>query len=557
MRSSKTYSLRSSRCFLFIFLFLVIFLQIGCTTKFGSKKPLCGNGVLEADEVCDGTDFGGSTCSQVSNYEDGELTCTANCKLDLSSCHTCGNGQVEEPEACDGNNLGGETCLSQGFYGGELACSDYCLEFDTSRCEGFCGDGIINGEEVCDSDSLGGQTCTDLGFDSGTLGCLEDCSGFELSHCSTCGDGIVSGDEACDGLDLGGETCISLGFEGGELGCLEDCSEHDISDCIGCGDGVISGDEVCDGNDLGGETCISQGFDGGELACLDDCSGFDNSGCGVCGDGIINGDEECDSDDMGGLSTCADLGCRVNGTVTCSADCTVDLSACLSGHDEDGDGIDDNCDNCPTYYNPGQVDGESDGIGDVCEYPADQTLFSEIVVYDSFANNEEEFWTPLNGTWSYGYDIVTGVFQSSGAGYFHDMDFADAPYSVETTFFYDDQPWNGNAYAGLIFAKYLNTFYICAFERHNENLTVWYYPGSGYHQLIESHPVSTSAGDSDWRKIHVFYDGTDLSCVYLDETGVTLTIDIPESDLVLGMEGQAGLRVYNERAVFTSYAAYQ
>ncbi len=46
----------------------------------------------------------------------------------------CGNGIIESPEVCDGSNLGGETCQSQGFDGGTLACASNCLSFDTSGC---------------------------------------------------------------------------------------------------------------------------------------------------------------------------------------------------------------------------------------------------------------------------------------------------------------------------------------------------------------------------------------------------------------------------------------
>ena len=37
------------------------------------------------------------------------------------------------------------------------------------------------------------------------------------------------------------------------------------------------------------------------------------------------------------------------------------------GNDQDGDGVPDNVDNCPTVYNPDQADSNHDGIGDACD----------------------------------------------------------------------------------------------------------------------------------------------------------------------------------------------
>jgi hypothetical protein len=48
----------------------------------------------------------------------------------------CGNGIIELGEICDGSNLAGESCSSLGYTGGALACSGDCLEFDVSECTG-------------------------------------------------------------------------------------------------------------------------------------------------------------------------------------------------------------------------------------------------------------------------------------------------------------------------------------------------------------------------------------------------------------------------------------
>jgi hypothetical protein len=46
----------------------------------------------------------------------------------------CGNGVLEGGEVCDGSLLGGASCSSQGFTGGSLACNASCTALDTSAC---------------------------------------------------------------------------------------------------------------------------------------------------------------------------------------------------------------------------------------------------------------------------------------------------------------------------------------------------------------------------------------------------------------------------------------
>ncbi|MCK4606415.1 MAG: thrombospondin type 3 repeat-containing protein, partial [candidate division Zixibacteria bacterium] len=43
------------------------------------------------------------------------------------------------------------------------------------------------------------------------------------------------------------------------------------------------------------------------------------------------------------------------------------ISFPFDGNDTDGDGVDDETDNCPSVYNPGQEDTDSDGVGDSCD----------------------------------------------------------------------------------------------------------------------------------------------------------------------------------------------
>jgi len=52
---------------------------------------VCGNGIKEGSEQCDGNDFGGQTCFNF-GYSGGSLSCNANCTLNFSSCTTGGGG---------------------------------------------------------------------------------------------------------------------------------------------------------------------------------------------------------------------------------------------------------------------------------------------------------------------------------------------------------------------------------------------------------------------------------------------------------------------------------
>ncbi len=161
----------------------------GCSDDSGSgtSEPICGNGVLEPGEACDGEAFGGATCETYGLFGDG-LACTDDCQVDLSVCSGCGNGYLDEGEVCDGANLGGKTCLSEaGLALGSLACAEDCQGFDTSGCF-ECGNGTKEGPEACDGD----VSCEELGFGGGTARCVPGCMSADTKHCWACGDSVCA-----------------------------------------------------------------------------------------------------------------------------------------------------------------------------------------------------------------------------------------------------------------------------------------------------------------------------------------------------------------------------
>ncbi len=234
------------RTFLLLFVLVASTVPVACDdsgdSDTGTGQAVCGNGIVEEGEQCDGTNLDSVSCSDL-GYGGGVLACTSECTFDTSGCSMCGNGVKEGDEECDGAEFAGLGCSdftdSTGhvYDGGVLRCSDDC-HIDTSGC-GICGNGVIDGAEQCDGADLGGVTCSDLedgtagAFTDGTLVCTAECT-FDVSACTRCGDGAVEGSEQCDGTSLDGMTCADLGYwdpHGSEnLACSQQCG-YDDSGC--------------------------------------------------------------------------------------------------------------------------------------------------------------------------------------------------------------------------------------------------------------------------------------------------------------------------------------
>jgi len=72
----------------------------------GNLDPVCGNGVAEAGEQCDGSDLGGESCVS-QGFDGGALSCTNSCTFDTSACVTCQGGSTSGSwNLPDATNLG-------------------------------------------------------------------------------------------------------------------------------------------------------------------------------------------------------------------------------------------------------------------------------------------------------------------------------------------------------------------------------------------------------------------------------------------------------------------
>lgn len=324
-----------SPCFFWGLLF--VGLVVGCTVKFGSNgshdggadagDPFCGNGVLEAGEVCDGTDFGGQTCESAVGHLQGELRCNEDCKLDLSDCSTCGDGRIDGSEECDDdNNEDGDGCSSLCREEPGWVCTG-----EPSQCNFTCGNGKLDEGEVCDDGNLNnGDGCSaSCKIEEGW-----DCSGVPSYCVEICGDGIVAGGEECDdGNSVSGDGCSQYCEVEHGWTC-----EGDPSVCATeCGDGVFAPDEECDdGNTENDDGCsltceIEEGWE---------CEGEPSVCQPICGDGVIYGGEECDD------------GNTLNSD-GCSSNCQIEeYTAC---HGEPSECV------CAVYVNVADVSGNRDG----------------------------------------------------------------------------------------------------------------------------------------------------------------------------------------------------
>jgi cysteine-rich repeat protein len=336
----------------------------GCGGK-SSTGAVCGDGVIEGNEVCDdGNTIDGDGCSSTCTVEGAE----------------CGNGIIETGEECDDANTdNGDGCSSvcslevaPGCGNGVVEIGEGCDDGNTDSCDGcsatcsleLCGNGLTECDEECDD---GNTTNGD--------GCDADC----MVETGGCGNGTIDAGEECDdGNTVSGDGCdsdcmleVMPGCGNGVVEVGEECDDGNLDDCDGCsatctveacGNGVVECTEQCDdGNTISGDGCSA--------TCQSEVTP-------ICGNGAVETGEDCDDGNASNADAClnnctnASCGdtyiwagieaCDDGNTASgdgCSATCQ--LEACGNGVVDAGEGCDDgngiNTDDCP------------DGVGGTCQ----------------------------------------------------------------------------------------------------------------------------------------------------------------------------------------------
>lgn len=162
---------------------------IGVCSQGVCLESRCGDSIVSGAEQCDGDNLGprehAASCKLGFGFhDDGPVTCSPQCTYDLSACsRICGDGILDPEEVCDGEQLGVfSTCQEVGYYdGGGLTCNGACT-YDTTICDRRCGDGVRDPEEVCDG-APPSDTCLDYGYDAGFLGCAALVCAPEVQSC--------------------------------------------------------------------------------------------------------------------------------------------------------------------------------------------------------------------------------------------------------------------------------------------------------------------------------------------------------------------------------------
>ncbi len=248
----------------------------------------------------------------------------------------CGNGALDAGEVCDGAALGGKQCVDVdvAFIGGALACADDCASFDASGCEIDPNAALVALNEVTSKGAVAGPYA-DQGdaielYNAG--GASADLGGWQLSDDprlpvdktyvfppgTTLAPGAFLVLVALDEVTMQGQLPFGVSDEKEETLTLVDAQGGMVDVVVFSGvDAVVSYCRLPDGT-------------GAWQACAQSFGATNAVATVVCGDGVIGEGEDCDGAELGG-QTCEGLGLGfVGGILGCAATCSFDASMCVS-----------------------------------------------------------------------------------------------------------------------------------------------------------------------------------------------------------------------------------
>ncbi len=174
----------------------------------------------------------------------------------------CGNGKIDTNEECDGTNLNGSTCVGLGFSAGTPSCNAKTCKLESTTC---CNDQCANsGDTQCEADEL--ATCTATTGACRTWMTTKDCT-TESKICATSG-GVArckdpncvdqcttTGEKQCNGTVI--EACSVQnngcnawvpGTDCATNGGSCDATQGVVKCASNCTDQCTSGETQCSGN---------------------------------------------------------------------------------------------------------------------------------------------------------------------------------------------------------------------------------------------------------------------------------------------------------------------
>jgi hypothetical protein len=280
--------------FLFIFLILTTFISASPFSDFWNKltgktiaSAVCGNGVLESGENCEGNQFlnGAIACNSWSTtHKIGVVSCS-NCTINTASCIACSLTDIPTPVPSvtpsatptstatvspSATPTSTETASPSATPTSTETASPSATPSATASVV-LCGNGEINYPEQCDGTKflndfnlcgiwvptkpVGVVSCNSNNCTVNTNSCAA-----RVETCKPEGEVTALDSDCCSKQSR--TKCAFLFF-----GCSKFCTAVSLT----CPNGHIDSGEECDGSLLNGKTCTGLGYDTGTLSCNSNC----------------------------------------------------------------------------------------------------------------------------------------------------------------------------------------------------------------------------------------------------------------------------------------------